>query len=351
MTGEDSACRTARIWQGSDPLFRAIDRAHLVAVFDVEGRVAWANDNFLCLFGHAEADLVGHSHRTLCPADIVASRDYTLFWQALRQGQFQKGTYRHVVRDGRTVWTEASYAPIVDEWGRVDQILMTGADVTERCRRDAEAHGKLAAIDRSQAVVEFDLKGHVLAANDIFLTLMGYTREATIGGHHSRFCASDYVRSPGYARLWSDLAAGRFIAGRFQRQRADGAIIWLQATYTPILDVEGAPFKVVKFARDITDQVRLESEAAERLDQAERFRVMAEQRKADLEAMLHDMEGIVDSIAAIAGQTNMLALNASIEAARAGPAGRGFGIVAAEVKKLAEDTRSATQSVREMLRR
>jgi len=351
MASIDPVLPPDQIWKRNDPVFGAMTQSHLMAVFDVDGHFSWANGHFLQAFDYRDADLTGQSYRLLCPADMVGSQDCYQFWQSLRQGQFQKAEWRLAARNGRTVWIEGSFSPILDERGQVAQILMIGTDVTERCRRDGEAHGKLAAIDRSQAVVEFDLQGHVLAANDIFLSLMGHDRQATIGGHHSRFCSCDYVRSPAYARLWSDLAAGRFIAGRFQRQRADGSPVWLQATYTPILDVDGAPYKVVKFARDITDRVQLETEAAERLDQAERFRLIAEQRQSDMEAMLRDMERVVDSITVIAGQTNMLALNASIEAARAGPAGRGFGIVAAEVKKLAEDTRSATQSVREMLRR
>ncbi|WP_276039830.1 PAS domain-containing methyl-accepting chemotaxis protein [Sphingomonas sp. GM_Shp_1] len=343
--------KVGQIWQREDMMFRSIDRAHLLVVFDTDGVIQWANDNFLHVFGHTATELVGRSHAMLCQPDIARSADHEQIWSDVRRGVPHSGVYRRVGRQGRSIWLEARYLPVLDADGTVTQVLMIATDITGRCLTDGEAHGKLAAIDLSQAVVEFDLKGHVLAANDIFLSLIGYSRAATVGVHHSRFCSADHVRSPAYARFWADLAAGRFIAGRFERRRADGMALWLQATYTPILDAEGVPYKIVKFATDMTDRVRLEAEAGERLDQAERFRLMAEDRQTALETMLRDMEGLVDRIAAIAGQTNMLALNASIEAARAGPAGRGFGIVAAEVKKLAEDTRSATQSVREMLRR
>ena len=338
-------------WPRNDPLFRAVDAVHLIVLFDIEGRILRANANVLRLFGYEEGQVIGQSHRLFCSADTVSEHDHVRLWQGLRRGEMQSGTYRRADRRGHALWVEASYTPINDEQGVPVMVLKVGTDVTERCRIDGEAHGKLAAIDRSQAVVEFDLHGRVLVANDNFLALMGYSREAVLGAHHSRFCHADQVRSADYGAFWSDLAAGRFMAGRFQRKRADGSTIWLQATYTPILDADGVPYKIVKFASDLTEQIRLEAEAARRLDDAERFRLMAEDRKTALETMLREMEGVVDSITAIAGQTNMLALNASIEAARAGPAGRGFGVVAAEVKKLAEDTRSATRSVREMLRR
>ncbi|SNB77713.1 methyl-accepting chemotaxis protein [Arboricoccus pini] len=182
------------------------------------------------------------------------------------------------------------------------------------------------AICRSQAVVEFDLTGKVLAANDVFLRLMGYAPSEIIGKYHRMLCDAEFAMSDAYIKFWHMLGQGEFSAGEFYRIAKDGRGVWLQATYNPILDPAGRPFKVVKVATDVTDR---------------KLELTASQQK--LKSTLQQMGEIVAAIGQIANQTNLLALNATIEAARAGEAGRGFAVVASEVKKLAGDTRSATQ--------
>ncbi len=210
-------------------------------------------------------------------------------------------------------------------------------------RRRAEMEAILAAVDRSQAVIEFALDGTVLAANRNFLTLFGYAAGDVIGRHHRMFCEEADASSPEYLLFWKRLATGHFEANRFRRRDAHGGDVWIQATYNPVLDAHGRPQKIVKIASDVTRQVRLEQELQLRLSDGMTFQTELERQKTTLEETMAQLAAIVSTINEIAAQTNLLALNATIEAARAGEAGRGFTVVASEVKKLAMDTRQATE--------
>lgn len=230
---------------------------------------------------------------------------------------------------------------------RTDDITL--ATLRAGDRRLGEVEAILAAVDRSQAVIEFGLDGTVLAVNGNFLVLFGYAAEDVIGRHHRMFCDDDDAASADYHRFWKRLATGHFETNRFRRRDSVGGDVWIQATYNPVLDADGRPVKVVKIASDITRQVRLEQELQMRLSDGMTFQAELERQKTTLEETMAQLAGIVSTINEIATQTNLLALNATIEAARAGEAGRGFTVVANEVKKLAMDTRQATQRASAMM--
>ena len=343
---------TASKLRGADAASKiaAVNRSQAMIEFSLDGIVLAANENFLASFGYALEDVVGCHHRMFCPPDVIDSVEYAAFWTKLGSGSFDSGVYKRVTRDGREIWLQATYNPILDPDGTPLKIVKFATDVTDSRERTAEFEGKVDAIDRSQAVVEFDLGGTILDANVNFLAAFGYRREELVGRHHSTLCARSLAASPEYRAFWQRLGRGEYDAGRYHRIAKDGGDVWIQASYNPILDPEGRPRKIVKIATDITRQVLLEQEVTTRLEDGRRFQSELEQQKTVLEETMQELGSVVASIGEIADQTNLLALNATIEAARAGEAGRGFAVVASEVKKLASDTRVATSRASQMMK-
>lgn len=248
----------------------ALDRSTAVIEFDTNGYVVGANDMFLQTMGYERRELIGKHHRTCCDPDYVKTEDYTNFWRALAAGEFQAGIFPRIGKDGRRVWIRATYNPIVDVDGKLIKVVKYAYDITEQKLRAADAEGKVAAISRAQAVIEFTPEGIVLEVNDNFLSATGYRRDDVVGKHHKMFCDAELVGSQEYARFWADLAHGEYVAGDFRRRNKDGEEIWLNATYNPIFDGLGNVVKVVKFAHDITERKKSAIEGKSRAQAVDR---------------------------------------------------------------------------------
>ena len=233
----------------------AIDRAMAVIHFALDGTVLDANAHFLSAVGYAIDEIRGRHHRMFVDQAYAASAEYREFWQRLAAGQYQQGEYKRLGRDGREVWIQASYNPILDDDGRPFKVVKYATDVTAARLRAADAAGQIAAIGLTHAVIEFDLDGTIRDANPLFLDAMGYALDEVRGRHHRMFVSDAEAASPAYAAFWQALAAGRHQVGEFRRLGRGGREVWIQASYAPILDPDGRPFKVVKYATDISANV------------------------------------------------------------------------------------------------
>jgi methyl-accepting chemotaxis protein len=230
----------------------AINRSQAVIEFKMDGTIITANQNFLDAMGYRLDEIQGKHHQMFAPPELRGSEAYKAFWANLNRGEFQAAEYKRIGKGGREVWIQASYNPILDDAGRPVKVIKFATDITAKKIRNMEDAGKIFAIGRAQAVIEFNLDGTIIIANENFLATVGYRLEEIQGKHHQMFVAPAERDSAAYREFWAKLGRGEFQSAEYKRFGKGGKEVWILASYNPILDDTGKPFKVVKFASDIT---------------------------------------------------------------------------------------------------
>ncbi len=242
-------------------ILSAVSKSQAIIEFDLQGKVLTANENFCRALGYELKEIVGNHHRMFCDPAYVTTPAYHDFWARLGRGEYDAGTYKRLAKGNREIWIQASYNPVFRS-GKPVKVVKFAADATEAKKKAIDDAGKMEALSRSQAVIEFLPTGEILTANENFCSAMGYALGEIVGKHHSIFCDPAYARTEEYKRFWQSLAQGEFIANEFVRYGKGGKEIWIQAAYNPIVDAEGRVYKVVKFATDVTSRMSAISELA-----------------------------------------------------------------------------------------
>ena len=232
----------------------AVGKAQAVIEFNLDGTIITANDNFLNALGYTLGEVQGQHHRMFVEESFRASVEYRQFWEALNRGEYQAGEYKRIGKGGKEVWIQASYNPILDLNGKPFKVVKYATDVTEQKLRNADVQGQIEAVGKAQAVIEFNLDGTIITANDNFLNVMGYTLAEIQGQHHRMFAEESFRASAEYRQFWEALNRGEYQTGEYKRIGKGGKEVWIQASYNPILDLNGKPFKVVKYATDVSEQ-------------------------------------------------------------------------------------------------
>lgn len=375
LTGMNVTKQKAASRDGEGTL-SAIGRVQAIVEFDLSGKVVSANQTFLDVMGYRLDEIVGRHHSIFVEKGFDQTPEYRSMWESLNRGAYISAEFKRIGKNGKEVWILGSYNPILDAHGKPYKVVKMATDVSAAKLAASDMAAQVAAMGKSQAVIQFEMDGTIIDANENFLNALGYSLTEVKGRHHSMFVPRGEIDSEGYRSFWRELRDGKFQAGEFRRIGKGDKDVWIQASYNPIFDLSGRPMKVVKYATDTTRQVltrmgnervcaMMETVAAgsEELNASVReiSQAMTKSRQTAMHAVeqveaadaqarrfneaAKSMEGIVEIIGQITGQINLLALNATIESARAGEAGRGFAVVASEVKNLATQARQATEKI------
>jgi len=252
---------------GDGKVLEALGRCQAIIEFEPDGTIRHANQNFLDAMGYALEEIVGRHHSMFVDDEYRRSAEYRQFWERLASGEAFSARFKRLAKGGREIWIQASYNPFFDENGRVERVVKLAADVTAAQQEYADLKAQSDAVWRSSAVIDFELDGTIIGANDVFLETVGYELAEVVGKHHRIFCDPEYAASQDYRRFWQDLAAGQYRYGEFQRVAKNGDEIWLSASYNPILDADGRPVRVTKIANDITESKRMAARVDRLLEQ------------------------------------------------------------------------------------
>lgn len=300
--------------------FNALDKVQAIIEFNLDGTILHANENFLNAVGYSLEDIKGKHHKIFCEGEYTSTLAYRQFWDKLSKGESDTGEYKRLSKAGKEIWINASYNPVFDDSGKAYKIIKFATDITASKMHNAELEGKINAISRAQAVIEFNLDGTIVTANENFLKTVGYSMEELKGKHHRMFCDTTLAGSMEYKMFWEKLGRGEFDSGRYQRFGKGGASVWILATYNPIFDMNGKPYKVVKFATNITEQV-MKEEAIQKMS------VDFEKSAQELKDVTEKANNVAKGAQALGATTEEM--NASVEE------------LTASINSIAQNTKSA----------
>jgi len=406
----------AILYNGGDhaAVLAALHKSQAIIEFKMDGTIVTANANFLKAIGYSLDEIKGRHHSMFIEPAYKDSAEYRQFWEKLNRGEYQSAEFKRIGKGGKEIWLEASYNPILNKGGKPYKVVKIATDISEKKALFADLLGKVEAIGRSQAVIEFNLDGTVITANENFLNLLGYRLDEIKGKHHSMFVESGQRDTAEYRQFWEKLNRSDYQAAQYKRIGKGGKVAWIEASYNPVRDLNGKICKVVKFATDLSGRKQQNAALANDFENGVKSLVDAVSASADsmqstaqslaaaaeqtnqqsstVAAATEELSSSVNEIARqiteatrvinlavtdaqksehlvvdlvttaakigevtklisdIASQTNLLALNATIEAARAGDAGKGFAVVAGEVKNLATQTARATGEIAEQIK-